>query len=258
MTGAFVGDIVGSIYEFDNIKTKDFELFVPQCMFTDDTVMTIAVAKALSEHDRKLGTEPFKKRLVKCFHEFGKLYPDAGYGGRFADWLESGSTAPYNSYGNGSAMRVSYVGEWAQSLAEAEQYAQASAEVTHNHEEGIKGAKAVAGAVWLAKSGSSKEDIKKYVSGYYDLNFTLDEIRPYYDFDETCRNSVPQAIVAFLESQDFEDAVRCAVSIGGDSDTVAAITGSVAEAYYGIPEDIRETALSYLDDYLLDTVESLN
>lgn len=255
MLGAIIGDIVGSRFEFDNIKTKDFELFDKECDFTDDTVMTIAIGKAL--HDYKGGD--FKSHLVKTMHEVGNRYPDCGYGGLFLDWIIYKEIKPYNSCGNGSAMRVSEVGWYAKTLEEAEELAKLTAEVTHNHTEGIKGAVSVAGAIWLARNGKTKEEIKKYIEdNHYDLDFTLDEIRPTYDYEITCQKSVPQAIQSFLESTDFEDAIRNAISIGGDSDTVAAITGSIAEAFYGVDEDIKETALSYLDDYLLDIYEEVN
>lgn len=255
MLGAIIGDIVGSRFEFDNIKTKDFELFHKDCMFTDDTVMTLAIAKALlyfTEHKDSKFTE-FKTHLISTMHKVGNEYPNCGYGGHFADWIIKESTVPYNSCGNGSAMRVSAVGWISNSLPSAEWLAEVTAEVTHNHPEGIKGAKAVAGAIYLARCGKSKDEIKAYIeSKYYKLDFTLDEIRPTYDYEITCQKSVPQAIQAFLESNSFEDAIRNAISIGGDSDTVAAITGSIAEAYYGIDEELRETALSFLDEYLLE------
>lgn len=255
MIGAIIGDIVGSIYEFDNIKTKDFELFNYNCMFTDDTVMTVAVAKTLSLHNRNNGIADFKKNLMNTMHKYGEIYPDLGYGGHFLKWLETKSTEPYNSCGNGSAMRVSAIGLWAESLEETEAYAKASAEITHNHPDGIKGAQAIAGAVFLAKNGFNKEKIKEYFLKYYTLDFTLAEIRPTYEYEIVCKKSVPQAMQAFLESEDFEDAIRNAISIGGDSDTIAAITGSIAEAFYGVNEEIKETALSYLDDYLLDEID---
>ncbi len=256
MIGAIVGDIVGSRFEFDNIKSKDFELFTRDCCFTDDTVLTIAVGKAM----REVGKNPaaLKKRLISVFHDFGERYPDVGYGGRYADWLENKRIEPYFSCGNGSAMRASAAGWFADSLEEAERLGELSAAVTHNHPEGIKGAKAVAGAIFLARKGEGKETIKHYINMYhYRLDFTLDEIRPYYDFDETCQNSVPQALVAFFESESFEDAIRNAISIGGDSDTIACITGSIAEAYYGIDEDIKNSALSFLDDFLLGELEKI-
>lgn len=253
MIGAIIGDIVGSRFEFDNIKTKDFDLFTTECDFTDDTVMTLAVAKALLRHNN--GAD-FKETLINTMHEVGNKYQDCGYGGRFLDWIVDERTEPYNSCGNGSAMRVSSAGLYATSLSEAEELAKISAEVTHNHPEGIKGAKAIAGAIFLAKVGTSKAEIRQYiVDNYYALDFTLDEIRPTYQYEIVCQTSVPQAIQAFLEAESFEDAIRNAISIGGDSDTVAAICGSIAEAYYGVDEDIKDTALSYLDDYLLDIYE---
>lgn len=255
MIGAIIGDIVGSRFEFDNIKTKDFNLFDKECDFTDDTVMTLAVGKALNEYRKG---KDFKQHLISIMHEVGNEYPDCGYGGLFLDWMIHRETKPYNSCGNGSAMRVSSVGWYAQSLKEAEELAKLTAEVTHNHPEGIKGAVSVAGAIWLARNGKTKKEIKEYASKYYTLDFTLDEIRPTYDYEITCQKSVPQAIQAFLESEGFEDAIRNAISIGGDSDTVAAITGSIAEAFYGVDEELKETALSYLDDYLLDIYEETN
>jgi len=194
----------------------------------------------------------FKERLITTMHEIGKKYPDCGYGGRFYFWIVDEKREPYNSFGNGSAMRVSPVGWYAKTLEEAEMIAKATAEVSHNHPEGIKGAVVTAGAVFLARTGATIEEIKKYVSKYYTIGFTLDDIRPSYGFDVTCQGSVPQAMQCFFESDNFEAAVRNAISIGGDSDTIAAITGAVAEAYYGIDEDIKETALSFLDERLLD------
>ena len=254
MIGAILGDIVDSIYEFDGIKTKDFEFFDKECMFTDDTVMTIAVADALMQFDSITAenTEVFKTALVDTMHRIGIKYPDCGYGGRFCMWILHGDKTPYNSCGNGSAMRVSPVGWYSKTLEEAEHIAKATAEVSHNHPEGIKGAVATAGAVFLARTGASSEDIRKYISNYYTIDFTLDEIRPFFDYNITCQGTVPQAMQAFFESTSFEDAVRNAISLGGDSDTLAAISGAVAEAYYSIDEDLKETALSYLDDFLLD------
>ncbi len=246
MLGAIFGDVVGSPYEFDNVKTKDFPLFTYNSVFTDDTVMTVAVAEALCEC-KDGDVEDFKARLVPIMHKYGRLYPDAGYGGRFLDWLIYGRTKPYGSYGNGSAMRVSPVARYAKTLEEAIAFARASAEVTHNHPEGIKGAEAVAALIFRARQGAKKEELRELASGYYDVDFTLDSVRPTYDFDETCQGSVPQAIVAFLESESFEDAIRCAVSIGGDSDTVAAICGSIAEAYYGMSENEMDEALLHLN-----------
>lgn len=214
--------------------------------------MTIAVGLACI--DTKCTDEKaFKKAVIDRMHELGAMYPDAGYGGNFHRWLFCRLTQPYNSFGNGSAMRVSSVAWIAETLEQAEQYAEWSAEVTHNHPEGTKGAQAVAAAIFLARNGKSKKEIRAYISEkYYDLGFTLDEIRPTYSFDVTCQGSVPQAIECFLESDDFEDAIRNAISLGGDADTQAAITGSIAEAFYGIPEDLSEKIFEYLDDTLTE------
>lgn len=257
MIGAILGDIVGSIYEFDNIKTKDFELFDKECFFTDDSVMTIAIAEALMQYESidENNIDEFKEKLIDVMHEIGIKYPDCGYGGHFLVWILKNKRDPYNSLGNGSAMRVSSVGWYARTLEEAEFIARVTAEVSHNHPEGIKGAVATAGAAFLAKTGATMDEIKQYISKYYTIDFTIDEIRPTYDYDITCQGTVPQAMQAFFESENFEDAIRNAISIGGDSDTLAAITGAVAEAYYGIPDDLKETALSYLDDRLLDITE---
>ena len=273
MLGAIIGDIVGSVYEFDNIKTKDFELFKPDCRFTDDTVMTCAVADAIMNG----GSE---KDFILSMKKYGRMYPHAGYGGRFRVWLRSMDTKPYNSFGNGSAMRVSpcawvmdcgfcaRTGMWPN-----RDLARLSASVTHNHPEGIKGALVVCDAIFMARfyfggwnieysnpidsdPDECKRRIKEHIENEYgyDLSMSLDEIRKNYEFDETCQGSVPQAIVAFLESTNFEDAIRNAISIGGDSDTIAAITGSIAEAAYGISEDMKEMALSYLDEPLKDVL----
>jgi ADP-ribosylglycohydrolase len=252
MLGAIIGDIIGSPYEFDrnNIKTTDFPLFGERSRFTDDTVMTLAVAEALMEGGNS-------EDYVKAMRKYGKLYPYAGYGQRFAIWLCSSKPEPYNSYGNGSAMRVSSVGWWYQTLEAVEEGAECSAIVTHNHPEGIKGAQATAAAIFLARTGKSKAEIKAYIETRYgyDLSRTLDEIRPNYRHVESCQETVPEAITAFLESDGFEDAIRKAVSLGGDSDTLAAITGSIAEAAYGVPEPIKDQALSRLDETLLSTLK---
>ena len=258
MTGAIIGDIVGSRFEFDNHKSKDFTLFTSECFFTDDTVMTLAVANALNKYETITDLEAFKQTLIKSMHEIGIHYPDSGYGCRFYGWIMNKRTEPYNSFGNGSAMRVSPVSWYAKSLDEAETLAKATAEVTHNHPKGIKGAVSVAGAIYLARTGHTMAEIKEYVSKFYKIDFTLDEIRPNYGFYETCQDSVPQAFEAFFESVGFEDAIRNAISIGGDSDTIAAITGSVAEAYYGISDKLKETAVYYLDERLLKIYNDFN
>lgn len=258
INGAIIGDVVGSRFEFDNIKTKDFDFFTEQCDYTDDSVMTIAIAKSLMDYGKVEDYEDYKKVLVDTMHEVGRRYPYCGYGGRFSWWMLGDNCEPYGSYGNGSAMRVSPVGWVASSLEEAEALAKATAEVSHNHPEGIKGAQVVAGAIFLARKGASKESLREYMEKFYNLDFTLDEIRPTYDFIEICQESVPQALVAFLEAEDFEDTIRNAISIGGDSDTIAAIAGSIAEAYYEVDEEMADEALAYLDEYLLSIVIDFN
>ncbi len=255
MFGAIIGDVIGSRFEFCNCKSKSFDLFTSECGFTDDTVMTLAVAKALLSHKNTTDLNSFKRELVDIMHKAGQSYPYCGFGGYFFRWIMNNSTEPYNSFGNGSAMRVSPVGWFADSIENCEALAKATAEVTHNHPEGIKGAVAVAGSVFLSRTKHTMDEIKEYVKRFYPIDFTLDEIRDSYNFSATCQNSVPQAFEAFFESNDFEDAIRNAVSIGGDSDTIAAITGSIAEAYYGADEGIKSKALSYLDDYLLGIAE---
>ncbi len=254
MIGAIFGDIVGSVYEFDNIKTKDFELFSDECAFTDDTVMTVAVADALLRYDKIEDLEAFKETLIDSMHRFGNAYPYAGYGAHFGLWIVTREREPYGSYGNGSAMRVSPVAWYARDLDETLALAKATAEVSHDHPEGIKGAVVTAGALYLARTGAAMEEIKTFVSGYYDMNFTLDEIRPAYYFNETCQETVPQAMEAFFESTSFEDAIRNGVSIGGDSDTLCAICGGVAEAFWRSSRDEKDKALSFLDKPLLDVV----
>lgn len=252
MLGAIIGDVVGSPYEFEPEKTKKFPLFIPSCRPTDDSIMTIAVGCACVQADTD-DEEDFKAKLVRLMRELGRLYPAAGYGSSFYKWLMDDSMGQYGSYGNGSAMRVSPVAWAADTLAEAERLAKWSAEVTHDHPEGIKGAVAVAAAIFMARNGASKEEIREYIgSRYYDLGFTLDEIRASYKFDVTCQGSVPQAIVCFLEAEDFEDAVRNAISLGGDGDTQAAMAGAIAEAYFGVPDDIAEQVFEYIDDELVD------
>ena len=243
MYGAILGDIVGSPYEFDynNYKGKDFPLFSQRSEFTDDTVMTLAVTRALLD-TRGQDDITIQAALVREMQRLGRAYPDKGYGARFNQWLYEDDPQPYRSYGNGSAMRVSPAAWLAESIQEALHLAQLTAEVTHDHPEGIKGAQAVAAAIFLARTGHSKVEIKVYVECKfgYDLSRTCDEIRPTYHHVESCRETVPQAIAAFLESTDFEDALRTAVSLGGDSDTLAAITGSIAEAFYGVPENLKQ------------------
>jgi ADP-ribosylglycohydrolase len=251
MLGAIAGDIIGSVYERENIKTKDFPLFSPDSVFTDDTVLTVAVADCLL-HQRD---------FTETFQRYGRRFPGAGYGGSFYHWIFSANPAPYNSWGNGSAMRVSPVGFACGSLEEVLEMARRSAEVTHNHPEGIKGAQATAAAIFLARTGKSKADIKGYIQEtfHYDLDRSVDQIRPGYGFDVSCMGSVPEAMIAFLESTDYEDTVRTAVSLGGDSDTIACIAGGIAEAFYReIPTGIIQEAKKRLDKDLLSVVEKFN
>ena len=256
MLGAMTGDIVGSIYEFNNHRSKQFELFGKGCCFTDDTVMTVAVMQALL-YGARGGDAELSAQFVRQMRTLGREYPDSGYGIRFSSWLFSEEPKLYNSFGNGSAMRVSPCGFYADTLEEAVHLARLSAEVTHNHPEGVKGAEVTAGAVFLARTGADKAEIRRFVKEKgYNLQFTLDEIRETYSFNETCQDTVPQAVVAFLESSDFEDAIRCAISVGGDSDTLAAITGGIAEAFYGIPKHIKEKTLSYLPEDLRQITEN--
>lgn len=239
--GAVIGDVIGSVFEWHNIKTTDFDLFNPRCSYTDDTVLTIAVADCIVN----------KKDFAVTIREYGRKYPGAGYGGRFRLWLCDDQLQPYGSFGNGSAMRVSAVGFAFNDIQTVMDVAKQSAEVTHNHPEGIKGAQATAVAIFLARQGKSKQEIKGYIAQTfgYNLDFSLDEIRPTYKFDVTCQGSVPQAIVAFLESSDFESAIRLAISIGGDSDTIACITAGIAAAYYKeIPTEIVDFVMRKLPD----------
>ena len=246
MLGAIIGDIVGSIYEFESDKTKEFEFFTEGSRLTDDSMMSIAVGCACAKADLS-DEEDFKSWVVYYMGKIGREFPSAGYGYYFFRWIKSDFMGPYNSFGNGSAMRVSSVAWVAKSLEKAEKLAKWSAEVTHNHPEGVKGAQAIAAAIYLARAGKSKDKIKEYIEqNYYILDFTLDEIRPTYEFDVTCQGSVPQAIECFLESTDFEDAIRNAISLGGDGDTQAAMAGAIAEAYYGIPDDIKQNGLEYI------------
>ena len=239
MYGAILGDIIGSPFEFDRgDKTKDFKLFSRRSHFTDDSVMTLAVCEALLKVGQDATVKEIEDAVISSMQSWGRRYPHAGYGGYFRRWLTACHPEPYNSFGNGSAMRVSAAGWLYDSLEKTRTVAKATANVTHNHPEGIKGAEATASAIFMARNGSSKKEIKKYIENefHYDLNRTLDEIRPSYHMDETCQKTVPEAIIAFLEAKDFEDAIRNAVSLGGDTDTLGAITGSIAEAYYRIPE----------------------
>ena len=247
MLGAIVGDIVGSAYEFNSIKSTHFELISDSCRYTDDSVMTLAVAKWLLEDEKHT-----KEHLIYCMQELGLCHPDAGYGGRFSIWLEQDNPQPYNSWGNGAGMRVSPVGLYAKTLNEALALATITASVSHNHPEGIKGAQAIAACVYLCKAGKSKEDIRAFVERRfgYDLHRNIADIRKKYRFDESCQGSVPEAIIAFLEGNSFEEVVRLAVSLGGDSDTIACMAGSIAACIYPIPDDIAEKCDKVLTVYL--------
>jgi ADP-ribosylglycohydrolase len=246
MYGAILGDIIGSPYEFDRgKKTKDFPFFDRGCSFTDDSVMTIAVAEALmtASDSGVIGDEGKTKDLIiDMMHKWGHRYPNAGYGGRFYDWLAHSDREPYNSWGNGSAMRVSAAGWLYEDLKTTREVARWTAEVTHNHPEGVKGAESVAAAIWMARNGKSKDEIKKYIASEfgYDFSRTCDEIRPGYHHVESCQATVPEAITAFLEATDFEDVIRTAASLGGDCDTLTCIAGSMAEAFYGVPDDLKK------------------
>ena len=257
MYGAILGDIIGSPFEFDRgNKTKEFDLFTKGCDFTDDSVMTIAVGEALLAVGAEATVKEIEEALVTNMQDWGKRYPYAGYGGRFRYWLRERNPKPYGSYGNGSAMRVSAVGWLYDSLERTREVARATANVTHNHPEGIKGAEATASAIYMARNESSKEEIKEYIERefHYNLDRTLDEIRPGYHMDETCQRTVPEAIIAFLESKDFEDAIRNAVSLGGDTDTLGAITGSIAEAFYGISDVLIAECRSRIDEGLMTDI----
>lgn len=249
MIGAVIGDIAGSRFEWHNIKTKEFELFASGCRFTDDTVMSLAVCEALMRS--KPDYRDLVEQTVACMQEIGRLYPGCGYGGRFRRWMWSENPAPYRSFGNGAAMRVSGCAYAADSLQQAKQLAHMVTAVTHDHPEGLKGAEAATVAVYMARTGCSMTEIRDYIQeNYYPMNFTLDDIRDAYTFDVTCQGSVPQALQAFLESVSFEDTIRNAISIGGDSDTIAAIAGGIAEAYYGVPTELRKRACDFLDERL--------
>ena len=264
MLGAIAGDIIGSPFEFDRNREEahsmKFPLVSERSYFTDDTVMTMATADALMKTFTVKGMlydgaeDEFEYQVIKSMRGLAELYPDAGYGVRFAHWLLSRNPEPYGSYGNGSAMRVSPVAWAFNDLETVEKFAEISARVTHNHPEGIKGAQATAGSIFLARTGKTKPEIKSYVQGKYgyDLSRTLDEIRPNYHHIESCQDTVPEAVIAFLEGNSFEGVARCAVSLSGDSDTLTAIACSIAEGFYGIPEGINTILLPKLDDFLTD------
>ncbi|MGN0678847.1 MAG: ADP-ribosylglycohydrolase family protein [Oscillospiraceae bacterium] len=255
MIGAILGDIIGSPYEFDRgDKTKDFPLFSERSHFTDDTVMTIAVAAAFLDCTDSDSDDTIRQKLAKNMRLFGHIFPRAGYGGMFRKWLSYENLGAYGSYGNGSAMRVSSAAWLFDDIESVRHAAKLSAEVTHNHPEGIKGAEATAAAIFLARTGHDKSEIKEYIEREfgYKLNRTCDEIRPHYHHVETCQGTVPEAITAFLEGEDFEDVIRTAVSLGGDCDTLTAIAGSIAEGFYGVPENLKKECRTRLPEPLLN------
>ena len=257
MYGAILGDMIGAPYEFDRgSKSKQFPLFCRESDFTDDTVMTIAVAEALMNSLGKTD-EVIRKDLVRSMQKWGARYPHAGYGASFIWWLRDDNPEPYGSYGNGSAMRVSSVGWLYDTLEETRHAAKLSAEVTHNHPEGIKGAEAIASAIFLARTGKKKAEIKEYIISEfgYDLSRTCDEIRPGYRHDESCQKTVPEAVTAFMEGTDFEDVIRTAVSLGGDCDTLTDIAAAMAEAYYGVPETLITECRNRLPKDMLDVID---
>lgn len=248
MLGAIVGDVIGSVHEWAGTKTKDFPLFVSESTFTDDSVLTVAVADWIMNG----------RDLIGLLHAYTQAYPGRGYGGMFYGWARNYLREPYNSFGNGAAMRASPVGFAFNQVEEVLTWAEQSATVTHNHPEGIRGAQATATAIYLARQGQSKDQIRASIESQfgYDLRGKLDQIRPSYRFDETCQGTVPQALVAFFESTSYEDAVRNAVSLGGDADTLACVAGGVAEAFYGgVPQGLAKRAMATLDDRLITVIE---
>lgn len=258
MYGAIIGDIVGSRFEFDRgDKKKTFEMFTKDNNFTDDTVMTVAVAEALISVGKEASEQETKNALINSIKTWGRAYPYAGYGGRFKVWLFSDDTKPYGSYGNGSAMRVSAAGWLYDTIEKTREVARLTAEVTHNHPEGIKGAESTAAIIFLARNGFDKPYIKQYILDNfgYDLSRSCDDIRPSYRHVESCQETVPEAITAFLEGEDFEDVVRTAVSLGGDCDTLTDIAAAMGEAYYKVPEEFKRKCDKYLDDKLKNVLD---
>ena len=253
MYGAILGDIIGSPYEFDRgSKSKDFPLFSPDSTYTDDSVMTLAVADAFLSVAPNTEDADIRRQLIRSMQTYGQVFPCAGYGGMFRRWLKAPNPQPYGSYGNGSAMRVSSAAWLFDDLGTVRHMARLSAEVTHNHPEGIKGAEATASAIFLARTGSTKAEIKNYIEEqfHYNLSRTCDEIRPNYRHVESCQETVPEAITAFLEGDSFEDVIRTAVSLGGDCDTLTCIAGSIAEGFYGVPEELKQQCRERLPENL--------
>ena len=260
MYGAILGDIIGSPSEFDRgSKSKDFPLFSPDSVYTDDSVMTLAVADAFLSIAPDTEDAEIRRRLIQSMQTYGQAFPHAGYGGMFRRWLKDPNPQPYGSYGNGSAMRVSSAGWLFDNLETVRHMARLSAEVTHNHPEGIKGAEATASAIFLARTGSTKAEIKTYIEAnfHYDLSRSCDEIRPTYRHMESCQETVPEAITAFLEGRSFEDVIRTAVSLGGDCDTLTAIAGSIAEGFYGVPEELKRQCREHLPEDLRKVLRRL-
>ena len=261
MYGAILGDMIGAPYEFDQgDKTKEFELFNRRVRYTDDSAMSLAIAKAVMNAGTDADEAPMKAEFVSCMQDIGRRYAQGEYGGRFAGWLTSRDPQPYNSWGNGSAMRVSAIGWSFDSLERTREVARWSAEVTHNHPEGIKGAESVASAIYLLRTGKSKDEVKKYIIDEfgYDFSRTCDDIRPTYHHVESCQETVPEAITAFLEGTDFEDCIRTAVSLGGDCDTLTCITGSMAEAFYGVPDEFKKECEARLPEEFLEILHKFN
>lgn len=259
MIGAILGDIIGSRFEFDRGgKTKDFELLTKECCFTDDSVMTIAIADCLLRDYKTLDEIQIKNNIIKSMQFWANKYPCAGYGSSFFLWLGSKNPKPYNSYGNGSAMRVSSVGWLFNTLEETRTIARWSAEVSHNHPEGIKGAECTASVIYLARTNHSKEEIKRYIDKEfkYDYSESLDDMRNRHEHIETCMDSLPKALRSFFDANSYEDAIRNAVSLGGDTDTLAAITGAMAEAFYGIPENLKELVYSYIPSDFIEVIDN--
>ena len=258
MLGAIIGDIVGSRFEFDRgDKSREFELFTKECEFTDDTVMTIAVAEALMDAGRDAGEQTVKERLVSSMKKWGRKYPGAGYGARFSGWVLSPDPKPYGSYGNGSGMRVSPAGWFYDTIERTREVARWTSEVTHNHPEGVKGAESTAAAIFLARTGATHDEIRKYITDEfgYDLTRTLDDIRPTYGHVEDCMRTMPEAFECFLEADSYESTLRNVMYIGGDTDTLCAIAGAVAEACWGIPESIALAAKDFIPQEIADVID---
>lgn len=261
MYGAILGDMIGAPYEFDQgDKTKEFELFNRRVRYTDDSAMSLAIAKAVMNAGTDADEAPMKAEFVSCMQDIGRRYAQGEYGGRFAGWLTSEDPQPYNSWGNGSAMRVSSIGWFFDSLERTREVARWSAEVTHNHPEGVKGAESVAAAIYLLRTSKSKDEVRQYIIDEfgYDLSRTCDEIRPTYHHVESCQETVPEAITAFLEGTDFEDCIRTAVSLGGDCDTLTCITGSMAEAFYGVPDEFKKECESRLPEEFIEIMHKFD